>query len=129
MKKLFSLLFVFTLIACGGVSDDDVDDTTGRTTDPLIGVWIELGSDGVALDGDLTISSNGNWSLADPEGPFTGTWSNSGSDFDSLIQDYSFSTTVDGGTETWEDRITFSSDFDSYTLIEDNGDRLTYVRQ
>ena len=127
MKKFLSLLFVFTLIACGGGSDDD--ESMGRTTDPLIGIWAELGPDGVALDGDLTVNSNGTWSLADPEGPFTGSWTNSGSDFDSLVQDYSFSSTQDGETLSWEERITFSSDFDRYTLIEENGNRLTYVRR
>ena len=117
-----------TLISCGG-NEDDVPETTGRTTDPLIGVWAELGPDGVALDGDLTVNSNGTWSLADPDGPFTGSWSNSGSDFNSLVQDYTFSSTSDGETLNWEDRITFSADFDTYTLIEDNGNRLTYVRR
>lgn len=128
MKKLLSLLFVFTLIACGGGSDDD--ESMGRTTDPLIGIWSELSPDGVALDGDLTVNSNGTWSLADGDGPFTGSWTNSGSDFDSLVQDYSFTLLAQGGEiQSWEDRFTFSSDFDRYTLIEENGNSVTYVRR
>ena len=39
MKKLLSLLFVLTLIACGG-SDDDTNEL--RTTDPLIGTWDQV---------------------------------------------------------------------------------------
>lgn len=103
-------------------------DSTVRTTDPLIGVWTELSPDGVPLDGDLTVFSNGTWSQEDPEGPFTGVWTNSGSDFNLLIQNYSFSFTGQEYNETWEERNTFSSDFETRTSIGD-GETLTFVRK
>ena len=93
MKKLLSLLFVFTLVACGG-SDDDTNQE--RTTDPLIGTWdqviyytafrIEYADDGqmyeIDEDGEKSIVMGTTSQLL---------WSNQGAtDLTSLEQYYLF---------------------------------------
>ena len=46
MKKVLSLLFVFTLVACGG-SDDDAEI---EGNDPVIGTWIGIQSDTILYE-------------------------------------------------------------------------------
>ena len=92
MKKLLSLLFVFTLVACGG-SDDDI------STDPFIGTWelIYTGEDASSYDTTLEVRGDGTFTetdilylgnAEDAVGIHTGTWRNLGSDLNSLSQTY-----------------------------------------
>ena len=120
MKKLLSILFVFTLIACGGGSDDD--ESMGRTTDPLIGSWSITPFDG---EHSLVINANGSLTVRfveeGEESVNTGTWSNNGSDYDASVQIYTV--IVDDG----EEEITtnrYNEDFSEFV-----SDGLTYVRQ
>ena len=115
MKKLLSILFVFTLIACGGGSDDD-EESIGRTTDPFIGTWQT--NDGGEI---VTIINNSNGtssiSYTDEIGGGTGTWRNTSNNpnFNSLIQVYVFEEgTEDESSET----VNFASDFSTWTCAE-----------
>ena len=119
MKKLLSLLFVFTLIACGGGSDDD--ESMGRTTDPLIGSWSITPFDG---EHSLVINANGNFTVRiveeGEEYVSSGTWSNNGSDFNATVQIYTV--TNSGEVETVSAR--YNENFSEFI-----SDGSTYVRQ
>ena len=150
MKKLLSLLFVFTLIACGGGSDEDDNESMGRTTDPLIGTWTITLFVGETDETTITTTYNANGTILDRQVPVdppncvfscTGTWSNTSpnTDFNSLTQRYT--TTMDASVcnpnNICEDdsrleygegvnnlSITFNEDFNSFTA---NG--YTFTRQ
>ena len=132
MKKLLSLLLVSTLIACGG-NEDDVDDTTGRTTDPLIGVWtLDGGVDGTAT---FSVNANGSqalsWTGGELDGDVAnGTWENTGSDFDALRQIYNLTQDFgdEDGVETYNGQVfEFSSDFNSFRDLGEVDD--VWIRQ
>ena len=128
MKKLLSLLFVFTLIACGGGSDDNDDDTIGRTTDPLIGVWtLDGGGDGIAT---FSVNANGSqalsWTGGELDGSVAnGTWENTGSDFDALRQIYNLTQDFgdEDGAQAYNGQVfEFSSDFNSFRDLQEADD-------
>ena len=107
-------MFVFTLIACGGGSDDD--ESMGRTTDPFIGTW--QANDGGEIV-TITNYSNGTSTISYTDGFSSDgqTWRNisSNPNFNSLTQTYIFyEGTEDEATET----ITFASDFSTFTCSE-----------
>ena len=121
--KKFTLLFIAaTLIACG--AKDEEEDTSGRTTDPLIGTWYTEFDGG---NSTLVVNSNGTWvsnNEIDDDGTdtYNGGWSNNGNDFDARRQIYTFT----GGGFEGEDIYTveFSSDFNTLSFDED-----TWTRQ
>ena len=127
MKKFLLILVGLTLISCGG-NEDDVPETTGRTTDPIIGVWAELDSDGTELDRDATFNSNGTFLNIISDGQVSGTWVNNGSDFDALTQVYTLTITDSNGVFNSELTINFSSDFNSWSG-NDSGTIRTYRRR
>ena len=112
-------MFVFTLIACGGGSNDD--ESMGRTTDPLIGSWSITPFDG---EHSLVINANGNFTVRiveeGEEYVTSGTWSNNGSDFNATVQIYTV--IVDGEEEITTNR--YNEDFSEFV-----SDGVTYVRQ
>ena len=129
MKKLLSLLFVFTLIACGGGSDDD--ESMGRTTDPFIGTWISDSYvvDSITTTDIFTVNSNGTWTVvltfSDGETDSqSGTWSNNGSDFNSTTQIYTVQNDI--ADESSTSVVTFSNNFNSFTSRDSE---ITYTRQ
>ena len=111
-------MFVFTLIACGGGSDDD--ESMGRTTDPLIGSWSLTPFEG---EHSLVINANGNFTVRvveeGEEYVSSGMWSNNGSDYDASVQIY----TVTGDDE---DILTVRYNEDFSEFVSDGS---TYVRQ
>ena len=125
MKKLLSLLFVFTLVACWGSDDDD-----DNSTDPFIGTWelIYTGEDASSYDTTMLVRSDGTYTTTDifygTENSIyidTGTWTNMGSDLNSLSQTYYI--TVDEESQA-NSLITviFSSDFNSLNINTYRGD-------
>ena len=108
MKKLLSLLFVFTLIACSGGSDDD--ESMGRTTDPFIGTWQT--NDG----GEIVTIINNSDGTSTVDGYSGSTWRNASANpnFNSLTQTYILYDGEEEDTET----ITFASDFSTFTCPE-----------
>lgn len=141
-------MFVFTLISCGGGSDED--ESMGRTTDPLIGTWTLTLYVGEVDETTNTITFNTNGTMLDRKVPLdppncvfscTGTWSNTSpsTDFNSLTQryTYTFDASVcnpnnicsdDSRLEYFEEpivsNVTFSEDFNSFTIAGE-----TYTRQ
>ena len=118
MKKLFYLLFVFTLIACGGGSDDD-EESMGRTTDPFIGTW-QTNDGGEIVTMINNSDGTSSMSYSNEDGGGSGTWGNisSNPNFNSLTQTY----LLDGGEIV---TMTFASDFSTFTCPE----CLLWVRQ
>lgn len=123
MKKLLLFFITVTLISCGGKDDDDL---SGRTTDPLIGTWtcepysfdefVDV-TDTVVFNSDGTFTGNSTTGEV-----YSGGWSNSGNDFDSARQIYTFTYPYSEESETVT--IIFSSDFNSF----DDSD-LVWTRQ
>ena len=117
MKKLLSLLFVFTLVSCGGGSDDD--ESMGRTTDPFIGVWVFVNGDGIT--GELEINSNRTYVMGYPndwDSPVSGTWINTATDpdFNSRAQTY-LTNLGYSYLDPEEITILFSADFNSFSQL------------
>ena len=123
MKKLTLLFIAATLIACGAKDDDE--DTSGRTTDPLIGSWYQEFEGGNAT---FVANSNGTWiANFEEEGETftnTGGWNNNGSDFDAVRQIYTFNYD-DEDTDDETFTIEFNPDFTSLTFEDDE----TWTRQ
>ena len=120
MKKILSLLFVFTLVACGGNDDDE----GGNSSDPLIGTWelIYIGEDASSYDTTFEVRSDGTYTLTDifyienEENDVnidTGTWRNLSSDLNSLSQNYYITSEA---TSSADITVIFSSDFNSLTI-------------
>jgi hypothetical protein len=121
MKKLLSLLSVFTLVACGG-SDDDTNQE--RTTDPLIGTWdqvifntayrIEYADDGqmyeIDEDGERTV-------IMGTTSQFL--WSNQGAtDLTSLEQYYMFEDDSRDDDDWFISCYVFSDDYNRFRFCE-----------
>lgn len=119
MKKIFLLhLLIFSILSCS-TDDTDENDSKSRTTDPIIGTWLEVDDSDPST---LVFSSNGNYTESDSESTYSATWVNNGNDFDSPNQTYIISTEDQSFTRN----ILFSEDFNSFSFTgRDN----TYRRQ
>ena len=129
MKKILLLLIGLTIISCS--SDDEA-------TDPFIGTWYATKIDrGIESSSTLAINSNGTFTAVfesdddDYEDDSSGEWSNSGSDFTSFNQIYTFNNLItiygDGFEEFTEEEtmsVIFSEDFNSFVF-----DGRTFIRQ
>ena len=126
MKKTLLLLIGLTIISCS--SDDDT-----RTTDPIIGTWLEDEGDGNLS----TFVFNSNYSFTENSNDFsiTGSWENDAEvneeNFELLNQRYWLDgigpSDVAAGSSS-DISFLFSGDFSSYTITTDKGER-TYRRQ
>ena len=130
MKKLIILFLGLAIISCGG-SDDD--ESMGRTTDPLIGVWLNTVEE---ITTTFTANSNGNFtSLTEyPTSSISssGTWSNNGSDLNSNSQLYTFTTEENNDSENDDPqilRVVYSNNFNAFTIYSGTNDEVTYTRQ
>jgi hypothetical protein len=114
MNKLLSILFAFVLISCTADNKDIIDE---RSTDPLIGTW------GYAEDnitGKFIINSNGNYTLKySDDDEQTGIWSNTGKNFSSTRQIYTFQESQNNGGEIDTATVVFSNDFNTWYWSDD----------
>ena len=133
--KLLSILFISVIVV--SCNDDDDRDTS---VDPIIGAWrTDDNEDNSYIN--IVFNSNGNFSSfmqtlpTDPTQPIrvhdglNGTWSNSGTDFKSTTQTYTYTRFYgEGESETGTFSAQFSEDFNSVTLT-DEYDEIIYIRQ
>ena len=82
MKKILSLLFVLSLIACGGSDEEDV--VNNDNVDPIIGVWNEELEEGSSFSSIIWVfNSDGSLSLSfDGSNTSSGQWEFLGSNLD-----------------------------------------------
>lgn len=82
MKKNLSLLFVLSLIACGGSDEEDV--INNDNVDPIIGVWNEELEEGSSFSSIIWVfNSDGSLSLSfDGSNTSSGQWEFLGSNLD-----------------------------------------------
>lgn len=116
MKRYLLLLVGLTIISCS--KDDDSPNENGRTTDPLIGTWVQSDEE-YGESGTIIVNSNGSYSVSwiyrdtpDDNDSSSGTWSNRGSDFNSTTQIYDFTNNSDG--ENYTETVNYSEDFNSH---------------
>ena len=108
MKKILLLLIGLTIISC---SSDDEDT---RTTDPLIGIWDDDDVGEPCIPCFYKINANGTFNYSSPHISISGVWSNNGTDFNSLIQNYEFinnPSNINPDYYSYPEEITFSEDF------------------
>lgn len=105
----------------------------GRTTDPLIGVWLYTVGERTTT---FTANSNGNFtSLTEyPTSSISSyrTWSNNGSDLNSNSQLYTFTTEENNDSENDDPqilRVVYSNNFNAFTIYSGTNDEVTYTRQ
>ena len=116
MNKLISILLAFMFISCAA---DDMDIKDEGSTDPLIGTWgINYAKDGIT--GKFIINSNGNYILKySDDDEQTGIWSNTGNNFSSTRQIYTFQESQNNGGEIDTATVVFSNDFNTWYWSDD----------
>ena len=106
MNKILSIFFALVFISCTADDKDIIDE---MSTDPLIGTWgITYTEDGIT--GKFIINSNGNFTLKySDDDEQSGMWSNTGNNFSSTRQIYTFQESENNGGEIDTSTIVFSN--------------------
>lgn len=110
MKKLIILFLGLAVISCGGSEDDE---SMGRTTDPIIGTWLEIDETNPST---LVFGSSGNYTESDSDNTYNADWVNNGNNFDSLSQTY----TLTAQSQSLTMNVLFSEDFNTFSFTSDN---------
>jgi len=116
MNKILSIFFALVFISCTADDKDIIDE---MSTDPLIGTWgITYTEDGIT--GKFIINSNGNFTLKySDDDEQSGMWSNTGNNFSSTRQIYTFQESENNGGEIDTSTIVFSNDFNTWYWSDD----------